>query len=127
MVRSGSIKMYTQDDLNNFLAHYGKIGMKWGRRSGKTVSTEHASLRNTKKNKAKTLTDAELKSAIDRMKLEKQYRDLNPKGISAGHKAVIAVLALGATANAAIAFASSPAGKAVSSGVKNVISRVIKN
>jgi len=105
------------------LKHYGVRGMKWGQRRSRLRSHDNALVLPLKKKSAKELSNAELNQAINRMRLEKQYKDLNPKGISAGNKAILAVLALGTTANAAFAFASSPAGKAVGDGIRKVISR----
>lgn len=111
------------DEVDNFLAHYGKKGMKWGVRKA-SLSPEHASVKSIRKSKAKSLTDAELKQAIGRMNLEKQYKDLNPKGISKANKIALSILAIGTTINSAIIFANSPAGKAVVSGVKTALTKV---
>jgi hypothetical protein len=120
-------------NTEEFLAHYGVLGMHWGRRSGSSnVSTpkqsnhsqEHANLRATAKKHAKTLSDAELKSAISRMQLERQYKDLNPKGLSKANKTVLAVLAIGTTVNSVVAFANSPAGKTVISSIKKSLVKV---
>ena len=133
------------NEAENFLAHAGVLGMKWGVHKRSTVggpnlslklqkkvlekagaarakaiakrAPEHIDLTKTKKSPAKNLSNAEIQKAITRMNLEKQYSSLNPKGISKGQKQVAAVLALGATVNAAIIFANSPAGKAVIDGI----------
>ena len=115
--------------MEKVLIHYGKKGMHWGQRSGTSassipkVSQEHAQLKITTKNRAHKLSDSELKSAISRMNLEKQYKDLNPKGLSKANKIAISILAIGTTVNAAISFSNSPAGKAVVSGVKSLFSK----
>lgn len=98
---------------DEYLAHYGVKGMKWGVRKdrvrstvGRTVSTvrkkraaqvarENAkrsperkqvdSIRKTKK-KAKYMTDAELKTAINRLNLETQYNRLSLEVYSPGKK-----------------------------------------
>lgn len=116
------------------LAHYGVPGMRWGKTAGRAVtgtavkainaydsknSEDHKATQTIKKSPARKLSDAELKSAIKRMDLEKRYKDLNPKGLSKGQKAITAALALGATANAVFAFANSQAGKAIIQGLKN--------
>ena len=110
------------DEVDNFLAHYGKKGMKWGVRKA-NLSPEHASVKAIRKSKAKSLTDAELKQAIGRMNLEKQYKDLNPKGISKANKIALSILAIGTTVNSAIMFVNSPAGKAVVDNVKKVLAK----
>jgi len=113
------------------LAHYGKIGMKWGRRSAsKGSSTKSSSAKNliaklgTKKLKAdnaklkvankklkvanksldpKTtstdkpegksrISDADLKSRINRLQMEKTYATLTAKQTSPGKKMVVDIL-----------------------------------
>lgn len=110
-------------DLSNVLIHTGKKGMKWGVRKA-PLSSEHSTVKTLKKSKAKSLSDAELKQAIGRMNLEKQYKDLNPKGISRANKIALSILAVGTTVNAAIAYANTPAGKAVVDTVKNMMSKI---
>lgn len=59
----------------NVLAHYGVRGMKWGvRRKGGTPKTGD---KTTYKKPPKNLSEAELKRRIQRMQLEKTYKDLN--------------------------------------------------
>lgn len=49
--------------------------------SEKSSSKAHAK---PKENSAKTLSDAELRERVNRLQLEKQYKDLSPKEISLG-------------------------------------------
>ena len=79
-----------------------------------------------KKKSARSLTDAELKQAIGRMKLEKQYKDLNPKGLSRGNKIAISVLAVGATLNTAMQYKDTPAGQFIKNQISKAISIVKK-
>lgn len=68
------------------LAHYGKKGMKWGvRKSGSTSSSKSSA---PAKPKAKDLSDDELKSHINRIKLEKEYTKLSKPEVSRGRKIV---------------------------------------
>lgn len=59
--------------VDEFIEHFGKKGMKWGVRTrvsknkGKTAST---------KPKAKDLSDDDLKRAVNRMQMERQYNSL---------------------------------------------------
>lgn len=71
------------------LAHYGKLGMKWGRRK-KRDSSESSSA--PAKPSVKSMSDEELKSAINRLKLEKEYATLTAPQVSAGKKIVMDLL-----------------------------------
>lgn len=92
---------------DNTLIHYGVLGMKWGVRrtpeqlarvrgktkSSKQTKTEPKKESTTPKRKsASELTDEELKKTVQRLQLEKQYNDLNPKTVSAGKKFVDTVM-----------------------------------
>lgn len=82
----------TKEVLDEFLAHYGVAGQKWGvRRSSKQLARSNSGITKYKE-KAKTLTDAELNTRIKRLETEKKYRELNKKTVSAGQKHVNEVL-----------------------------------
>lgn len=127
--------MTNDNPVDNFLVHFGVRGMRWGvrRSSGgsggvsiapkRPHSSEHTALTTIKPKKAKELSDSELKSAIGRMNLERQYNSLNPKGFTRANKVVLAALAVGTTANAAYAFSQSPTGKAIAQGVKVALTK----
>lgn len=84
------------------LYHFGILGMKWGVRrqrgsdgrviEGSRGSDDHKKARDLKKKGARNLSNAELKSYVERMNLEKQYSNLNKKEVSAGRKFVSDVL-----------------------------------
>ena len=99
------------DAVENVLAHYGKKGMRWGvrnsessssaqksavaRRKGSTepiLSTDAKKAANAKaKAKAKgtkALTNNELKILNERIRLEKQLKDLDPNTTAKGKKFV---------------------------------------
>lgn len=60
------------DISQDFIAHYGVKGMKWGvrRRSGSRPSSPS---KKSLARKAKDLDDADLKKAVERLRLEKEY------------------------------------------------------
>jgi hypothetical protein len=67
------------------LAHYGKLGMKWGRRKKQSSSGDSSE---PSKPNVKAMSDDELKSAINRLKLEKEYSTLTAREVHAGKKIV---------------------------------------
>ena len=67
------------------LAHYGTKGMKWGKRKGVTTSGDAAK---PAKPRAKDMSDDELKSHINRLKLEKEYTKLSAPEVNRGRKIV---------------------------------------
>lgn len=65
------------------LSHTGVLGMKWGRRKGKTATSSKK-----KEGPEKSMSEQELKSRISRLSLEKQYKDLTKRELSYGEKFV---------------------------------------
>lgn len=71
--------------VEEFLSHHGVKGMKWGKR--KTRGTKEAPSSDAKKaldlrarakrSKSKALTNEELKTAIERMRLEQEFKRLS--------------------------------------------------
>lgn len=64
--------------MNKSLTHYGVLGMKWGRRRGSSSKVSHP--------KAEELNDKELRERINRIQMEKQYKQLTTKEKSVGRK-----------------------------------------
>ena len=87
---------------NNYLQHYGILGMRWGVRRARPKSSSGSrfsrkSYKNSKELKKKTikdLSDNELRSKINRLELEKRYKELSgsDKQSSRGKKFVMDVL-----------------------------------
>lgn len=107
--------------MADILVHYGVLGMKWGVRrspaelarargerapkstkkktsffSKKTVKKKPAKKTEKKEETSKKtpgeMTNDELQAAVRRLELEKRYRDLSPKKVSAGRKIVDSVI-----------------------------------
>lgn len=75
-------------DNNDTLAHYGVLGMKWGKRKGSSGSSIKSSKKSKKNPKASTLSDSELRQRINRLQMEKQYKQLTTKERSTSSKFV---------------------------------------
>lgn len=103
---------------DDFLAHYGVKGMKWGRRKSEPVkgSVDYQRSRKALKKKPEQLSNKQLKDLNARLQLEKSYSDLTkkkPGKFSAGHNKAKELLGVAGTLSAAYAFTQSPLAKRV--------------
>ena len=82
-----------EENYDDFLQHYGVLGMKWGHRKARSnVSSNKKpkSTKNTTTSKPKPkpkptqreLSDEELRAVINRMRLEREYADLRYRSSS---------------------------------------------
>lgn len=98
--------------MSNSLTHYGVLGMKWGKRkasaSTSSSSKSKSSLPNSndhkeavaiQKKKPSQMTNAELRKVNERIRLENEYKRLNPTTLSKG---LSFVNSLTSTANTAM-------------------------
>ena len=68
---------------NNYLQHYGVKGMKWGVRKARR-SADSAEAKQIRKKKVKEMSNAELRKLNERIRLEQEYKRLNPNAIKKG-------------------------------------------
>jgi len=78
--------------MNEFLKHYGVLGMRWGKRKARSVSSDHSRARSLKKKHISELSDDELTTLNKRLNLEKNYSSLNPSRVTKGKNAVTGVM-----------------------------------
>lgn len=112
------------------LAHWGIKGMRWGiRRSDAELARANGSASADAVRAKETLTsikrsgsvaaasDSDLRHLVNRINLEKQYSDIQNSTFEKGHAQVKTLLSVGDTANRAIQFSQSPAGKLLASSL----------
>lgn len=121
----------------DYLCHHGVKGMKWGIRKArkktsifprKKKASKQQTQNNQKKEKKvniKKLSDKELQSKIQRLQLERQYRNLKREELSEGRKLVGEILkASGRTLG--IQVANYVGGKAINKAFKDEVVSVGK-
>jgi hypothetical protein len=110
------LKHYGDVKVDEFLMHYGVLGMKWGRRksdiskskgsSREKSSEDYKTKVKLSKKSLKELSDSELKKLNSRLSLEKSYKKLTKKEKSKGKKIVEGIL-LGVATEAATKYVRS--------------------
>lgn len=112
-------------ESDEFLAHYGVPGMKWGKHNKKSSeparvlspSKDHSEAQGLKTKHVSEMNNEELRKLTARMQLEKQYKDLSPSTVSKGKKHVDTILSSADKANKIVKFIDSPAGKLIGKGI----------
>ena len=81
--------MEYEENYDDFLQHYGVLGMKWGHRKARSTSSSNKKPKSTKntttskpKQTQRELSDEELRAVINRMRLEREYADLQYRASS---------------------------------------------
>ena len=86
--------MEYEENSDDFLQHYGVLGMKWGHRKARSNVSSNNKPKNTAITKPKQtpkpkskptqrrLSDAELRAVVNRMRLEREYADLTYRASS---------------------------------------------
>lgn len=119
----------TRNKSKTYIAHFGIKGQKWGRRryqnkdgsltpeGKKRYSEDYQSMREIRSKPVSSMTNKELESAIRRMNLERQYRDLSRSERDRGKQTVKDILDYANTAVAFYNLYNSPTGKAIKSAL----------
>ena len=101
--------MWQYNYSDDYLAHYGVLGMKWGVRKNKTKgglrkrksTPVHDDYKKAHSGKSvKSMSDSELRSVNNRLQMERQYNELTRK-TSKGKKVVNALIKTAGTIAAA--------------------------
>jgi hypothetical protein len=102
-------------NVKDHLEHYGVKGMKWGVRKGR-VSGGKEKL----ESKARKLSDSELKAAVERLRLEREYVQIN-KTLNPNHPASAIIQKYGGQAVSIVVGSATSAvvGKALGKAFKN--------
>ena len=83
--------MEYEENYDDFLQHYGVLGMKWGHRKSRSNVSSNKKPKSTKntttskpkpKQTQRELSDEELRAVINRMRLEREYADLQYRASS---------------------------------------------
>ena len=100
------------------LQHHGILGMKWGDRRTPEQLARASGKKTSSDDEVKKMSDSELRSKINRLQMEKQYKQLTSSEISVGRKFVQDVLT-----NAAKQTATNYASKYMTKGIDAVIKK----
>lgn len=120
----------TVETVDEFLAHYGVPGMKWGKRKSssssseeKTSSSDHEKVAQLRAKRPSEMSNEELRVLTNRMNLEQNYARLNPGKVSQGKAYVAAAIGTAGMAISVYNMVKSPAAKAAVNLGKNVIGK----
>lgn len=83
-------RLFGGDNMTGYLEHHGVKGMHWGVRKETPRSQNRKAIKDRReayKNR-RLLSDEELRARIERLRLEKQFRDLSIDELSVPHQVV---------------------------------------
>ena len=109
------MKMKTKDNpeelVDKTLTHFGVIGMKWGVRKGPSADTKVRRDRAKMHKNRRTMSDSDIKRAVNRMQMEKKLKTLVEEDIVPGRLAAKEFLSK--TGSAFVGAAAGAAGAAL--------------
>ena len=99
----------------DYLEHHGIKGQKWGvirtpeqlghgssgRKKINETENTHDDYRKARSKKVERMSDQELRESLNRLRMEEEYKKLNPSTVSKGEKTVKAAVATVTTLSAA--------------------------
>ena len=114
--------LLTHSNVNPFLEHYGKKGMRWGVRTGKSkTSSDYRKTSSHRGKKPSQLTNKQLQELNKRMNLEQNYRKMNPTKVKKGQALAKGIMASATAAASVYTLVNSPPGKASVKAGKNLL------
>lgn len=118
-------------EVDEFIEHFGTRGMKWGVRNDKSslsvkTSADYRKVAELKKKPKPSLTNKQLKTANERMQLERSFSQMNPSTVKKGHDFLKGALASAALGISVYSMVNSPAGKAFMGVGKKAVRKTIK-
>ncbi len=117
------------DNVDDFLAHYGVPGMKWGKRKAvgskqrTHVSQDARRAATLRKKQLSQLSNDDLKKLNARNELESKWRKANPTSLERGKRRAKTIIANATTIAGIYTLATSPAAKAGAKAVRNMVYR----
>lgn len=121
------------ESKDDFMAHFGVKGMKWGVRkdasgsaSAAKASDDHKKVAELRAKPTHSLSNAQLKTINERLQLETTYARLDPGKVTSGRTKAEQLLKTVGVAGSLISIGSSPAGKAAIELGKLIIDNALK-
>lgn len=74
--------------IMNDLKHIGVLGMKWGVRKRGPASSDHVRSREIRKKHLSEMSNEEIRTVVNRLQLERAYKDVDYDTMSRGQKMV---------------------------------------
>lgn len=118
-----------EQDVKEFIEHHGVVGMHWGVRRGSSArrqSTDSKRVSELRKRPKHQLTNKQLRTVNERMKLEQNFSRMNPGSVKKGAETAAAMLATIGVGFTAYNMIKSPGGQALVSIGKKMLNKYKK-